>query len=77
VIEPVRHRMAAILPRDAEARWLNPSASVDDLLGLMIPLNPARMVAHRVRVRAAVCFVYSERAVVRTGLVRAGYRTAA
>jgi putative SOS response-associated peptidase YedK len=53
VVEPVHPRMAAILPREAEARWLNPSASVEDLLGLMVPLDAARMVAHRVSLKVS------------------------
>jgi putative SOS response-associated peptidase YedK len=51
VVEPTHHRMAAILPRAAEATWLNPASTVQTLLALMVPLDAALMQSRRVSSR--------------------------
>jgi putative SOS response-associated peptidase YedK len=39
VVAPIHDRMPVILDREAEAAWLAPDASPDDLLGLLVPTD--------------------------------------
>jgi putative SOS response-associated peptidase YedK len=40
-IAPLHDRMPVILPRDAEATWLDPATPRAELLDLLVPLDPA------------------------------------
>ena len=45
LVQPVHDRMPVILPRSAEATWLDLSRPVDEALALLVPYDPAKMAA--------------------------------
>jgi putative SOS response-associated peptidase YedK len=45
LVQPVHDRMPVILPRSAEATWLDLSRPVDEALALLVPYDPAQMAA--------------------------------
>ena len=48
LVEKIHDRMPVILPKDAEAMWLDKAASVADLRELLVPFNAADMDAYQV-----------------------------
>lgn len=48
LLQPVHHRMPVILAPEDEATWLEPSSSLDSLLGLLDAHPAERMAAHEV-----------------------------
>ena len=48
LIRPIHDRMPVILDPGTEAAWLDPSGSLEDLLGLLVPAPETALVAHEV-----------------------------
>ena len=52
-VQPIHARMPVILPRDAEARWLDPAldGNVDALQALLVPIESEALRAHPISTR--------------------------